>query len=202
MRLYLSNYREKKDNTIYSNAVDIYSLDDLKKAVQRDHIAPAMQDNYRKNEHFLNADCIMLDLDNTHSEDPDAWRTLDDIEETFPDVTFYYVKSRNYMKVKTKIDKKTGSPIQYEAREKYHIYFPLAVPIKSREEAHLLMLKVSALFPFFDLGAAKPEQFYFGILHPEGGRVEGLLHIDEYLNLLYNIYILQHNSLNFFLLYF
>ena len=182
MTIYTTRDREKQFNTIYPYKTIISGLSDLLTAAQFDHIAAQMKDDYRNKDNFIFCDCLVLDLDNTHSEDPDAWRTLDDIEDTFPDVTFYYVKSRNYMKVKTKIDKKTGSPIQYEAREKYHIYFPLAVPIKSRKEAHLLMLKVSALFPFFDLGAAKPEQFYFGILHPEGGRVEGLLHIDEYID--------------------
>ena len=181
MRLYLSNYREKKDNTIYSNAVDIYSLDDLKKAVLRDHIAPAMQDSYRKNEHFLNADCIMLDLDNTHTEDPDGWKTLDDITDAFPGVQFYYIHSRNHMKEKTKTAS-NGTVTHYAPRAKYHCYFPLSKTYTNKDEYEAIMLKAAGLFPFFDLSAAKPAQFFFGVSNPTGGTEAGEKTLDQYVN--------------------
>ena len=181
MYLYTSNKREKANNPFYPNRVEVNNLDDLLRVAKYDHIAPAMKDNHRKEDNFLSANCCMFDLDNTHSDEPDEWKTLDDVGDAFPDVKFYYTKSRNYMKEKQKLDKKTGEIIRFEPREKYHFYAPLSKEITDREGCKALMLKIAALFPYFDLAACRPEQFYFGISAPEGGDIEGSLTIDQYI---------------------
>ena len=176
-----SSLREHDYNTEYKKLVLFDNLETLKEAVIYDHIAPHMKDNKRGQDNFDYCKCIMMDLDNTHSEDPDTWRTLDDIQDAFPDVGFYYIHSRNYMKVKTKVNQENGEITQQEPREKFHLYFPLRQTIADRNTCRNLMLKIAALFPYFDLGAAKPEQFFYGVENPTGGTVEGELTIDEFI---------------------
>ena len=108
MRLSTSYDREKERNAYYPRRVAINSEADLAAAVKYDHIAGQMKNNHRAADDFISADCLMLDLDNTHSEDPEDWLSISDVMDAFPDVAFYAVKSRNYMKTKTKTDKKTG----------------------------------------------------------------------------------------------
>lgn len=178
--LRLAEYRENKTNTQYPNAATVKGLPDLLAAARKDHIAPAMRGDHRSKNNFLFADCVMLDLDNTHSDDPEEWRTVDDVVDAFPGVRFYYVHSRNHMKVKTKT-KDDGTVIHYEARPKYHFYFPLSSYYNEHDQYEAIMLKAAGLFPYFDLGAAKPAQFFYGIKDPSGGESEGEQELDTYL---------------------
>lgn len=179
MILYISQHRGDENNTLYENATPINSIEDLKAAVSRDHVAAEMKDGHRSSDNFVQSDCIQLDLDNTHSEDPADWKTIDDIAEAFPDVRFYYIQSRNYMKIKTKTTR-DGKTTHYEAREKYHCYFPLARSYCDFAEYTRVIMTAAGLFPFFDLNAAKPAQFFFGVEHPEGGEVTGGATLDSY----------------------
>lgn len=179
MTIYTANCRQNKKNIFYPHEARITNLNELLEAVSMDNIMSAMKNGQRSKENFLKTDGIYLDLDNTHSEDPETWKALDDIADALPEVEFYYVKSRNYMKVKQKTDK-AGNVTNYEAREKYHLYFPLKEEISSYTDAENLMLEVCGLFPFFDFGAAKPAQFFFGVEKPEGGQYDGQYTIDEY----------------------
>lgn len=180
MKLYLSDYRENATNVLYGTEMEINGLADLEKATQRDHIAAEMRENHRSSDNFIQADCIMLDLDNTHSDDPADWRSVDDVCDAFPGVPFYYVHSRNSMvpKVKTASD---GTVTHFEPREKLHFYFPLSHPYKDLKAYEKLMLEAAGTFPFFDLGAAKPAQFFFGVAKPGGGEETGDVYLDQYL---------------------
>ena len=178
---YAKGTRQIQKNVKYPDQLEIASQSDLMQVVQWDHIGPLMKGSHRKEVNYLEADVLLMDLDNSHSEDPDTWKTLDDIQDAFPDVCFYYVKSRNYMKVKTKEDD-AGNVIQLAPREKYHLYFPLRHSIDDREACSNLMLFVACVFPEFDLSAAKPEQFFFGVESPEGGLIDGDITIDEFIN--------------------
>ena len=180
MKLFISPHTQNVQNKWYSTETTISSLEELKQAAGRDHIAPKMRNNERGNENFIEADCIMLDMDNTHSNNPADWKTLDDITDTFPDVHFYYIKSRNYMKEKTRTSK-DGTVTHYEPREKFHFYFPLSRTITDFNEYEALMLKAAGLFPYFDLGAAKPAQFFFGVPNADGGEEAGDTTLDRFM---------------------
>lgn len=180
MKLYLAKFRGASENVHYKTEAEICTLGDLKRAVQLDHIAAAMKFNHRSSDNFQYSDCIMLDIDNTHSDNPEDWRTIDDIIDAFPGVAFYYIQSRNYMKVKEV--KRTDGRIEYqEPREKYHCYFPLSRTYTDFKEYETLMLKAAGLFPFFDLGAARPAQFFYGVEQPAGGAEEGNETLDDFL---------------------
>lgn len=164
--LYRSNTKQNKKNTIYSIKCEIESLDDLKKAVMYDHVSCAYKNNHRGKEDFISADCIMMDLDNTHSDDPDDWKTIDDIAESFPDVDFYYIESRNHMK-----PKKTEKGEVKEARPKYHIYFPCGQIIEDPEQYELIKGRVGALFPYFDSSTKDSARFFFAVPEARGGEI-------------------------------
>lgn len=181
MKMYLSNFRENASNTQYPNETTITDFQELLQAVKRDHIAPQMQNWHRGKDDFLQADCIMLDMDNTHSDDPADWQSIDDIIDAFPDVTFYYIQSRNHMKEKIKTAK-DGTVTRSEPRPKYHLYFPLARTYTSHSDYEAIMLKAAGLYPYFDLGAAKPAQFFFGVAEPAGGMEQGTQALDDYVN--------------------
>lgn len=190
MILYLSQYRGRQDNTHYPDGRQINSLDDLRWAAQFDHIAAQMRDDRRSNDNFISADAVMLDLDNTHSEDPENWKTVKDIEEAFPDVKFYYIRSRNHLKEKIRTDK-AGNKYHLAPREKDHVYFPLKKTYTNIAEIEQIMIRAAGLFCYFDLAAAKPAQFFFGVEVPEGGEVAGGLTLDQYLETVSNDEILD-----------
>ena len=84
MKLYVADYTGNPKNNVYPHCVEINSKRDFIQAVARDNMASQMKDGHRNTDNFLGCDCIMFDIDNTHTEDPGAWVTADDIGETFP----------------------------------------------------------------------------------------------------------------------
>lgn len=180
MIIHTSSVREVENNVFYNRSITINNLEDLKEAVKYDHIAGRMKNNRRGNLNFREADCLILDLDNSHSEDPAEWKSLDDISDAFPDVMFYAIQSRNYMKLKKKVNK-DGTVTQYEPREKFHIYFPLSSKV---DKAHYddLILSAAGVFLYFDLGAVDSSHFIYGVKEPQGVFIEGNLTIDQYLS--------------------
>lgn len=173
MKLYLSQFRQNEKNTIYKTACDVQTFDDLKKAAARDHLAVKMKGSYRgdADENFLFSDCIMLDCDNSHSDEREDWKTPDDVADAFPDVPFWFIYSRNHMKPKA------GK----EARPKFHCYFPLSCTCANFTEYEMLILTAVGLFPFFDVGAAKTAQFFYGVKDPDGGEMPGDVFLDTLL---------------------
>ena len=183
MQLYLSNTRQYERAVRFRQPARINCLQDLLQAAQYDHIFSQMRDNYRNGTNFLATNCLELDLDNTHSDDPDEWKSADDIAEAFPEVQLYYVYSRNHMKPKR--DKQGRI---HEPRPKMHAYMPLSHTIKDHDEAEQLMSAARMIMDhthgqehLFDQKAAHPEQMIYGVENPQGGEIEGDLCIDEYL---------------------
>lgn len=179
--LYTAKTREALKNTLYPDRRIIHNETEFIAAMIYDCIFCEVTDNRRNEGNFIGCDCVFLDLDNTHSTEPEEWKNLDDVMEALPDVQFYFVQSRNYMKAKKKTDKKTGEVTYQEPREKWHICFPLKNRATDYVNAKQIMRDAVGLFPFFDAGAAKPVQPMFGVAVPVGGCVEGELCLDEYM---------------------
>lgn len=114
MYLYYNNIREKKNNVKYPFKQEIHTLEDLKGVVCYDHVGAKYRNDHRSNENFIQTNCVMFDLDNSETENPNEWKKPDDIQMFFPDVPFYVSYSRNHMKQKG--DK--------APRPKFHVYFP------------------------------------------------------------------------------
>ena len=167
MTLYRNNKKQAVNYTYYNIKCEIESLSDLQNAVLYDHVSCAYQNNHRANEDFISADCVMMDLDNSHSDDPDEWKTIDDVAEAFPDVEFYYIESRNHMKAK-----KNGKGELKEARPKYHIYFPCGQLVNDPDQYELMKGRIGALFPYFDTKCKDIAHFFYAVPDAKGGVIE------------------------------
>ena len=180
MKLYTANCTGNAQNADYPNEIEIKTKGDFIRAMKRDHMTVQMQDHHRDTDNFLGCDCLMFDVDNTHSEDPDQWKTADDIGEALP-VHYMLVRSRNYMKEKRKKNRKTGQITISEPREKWHVYLPLAHRITAPAEFDQLIKNVLCLFPFLDPAAIDNARFFFGVDQPHVEFEQGDQFIDEYL---------------------
>lgn len=156
MKLYSSKSRQVAQNKYYPHKKEIHSSDDLAEVVAYDHVAASFKDNCRGNANFIQSDCSMFDVDNTHSDNPTEWVTPADLQEAFPGVGFYVCYSRNHMKAKG--DK--------APRPKFHVYFPDRV-FDGGEEYAAHKQRVCAYFTAFDPNAKDAARFFFGVECPQ-----------------------------------
>jgi len=171
MKLHIAETVQNQNAVVFPKEITVSTPDSLRIAASFDHMAAEMKDNYRNNDNFISADCLVADFDNDHSDDPVEWKTPDDLADELSDVHFYSVRSRNYMK------SKHGK----EPRGKWHIYFPCSKTITDFKELKQLHDKLSSLFNYIDKGGAKPAQMTFGVEDPHIEEYAGDMFIDEYL---------------------
>jgi hypothetical protein len=168
--LYLAGCRGNPANTIYPQKIDIIGLDSSKTAMQFDHVAAKFSNNHRDNDNFIKSDCLMLDIDNTDTDDPEYWIHPSHLREKFPNVAFLICYSRNHMRVKNGM-----SP-----RPKFHIYFPIKL-ITSRIVYANLKSATIKYCPRFDKNASDPARFFFGVKTPEIELFDGEILLDEFM---------------------
>ena len=169
--LYCSECQQNQYNKKYPIQKNISSCEDLKEAVRFDHICAACKDFERKNDNFLHADCSMFDIDNTESDNPSDWVTLETVRTVFPDVPFYVFYSRNHMKPK-------GNKAP---RPKFHVYFPHQA-VSSKENYKKLKEMVCAYFKAFDQNAKDVARFFFGVEQPQVEFVEGSVSLLDFMD--------------------
>ena len=83
--LYTSNSTGVASNCLYPNRAVITDPDGLVAAGKFDQVFARYKDNYRSIENFLESYVIPQDVDN-ESDDPNDWKTVEDLEEEFADV--------------------------------------------------------------------------------------------------------------------
>lgn len=170
MKIYYSNFRQNAHNSIYPHKVEIKRCEDMIKAASYDNTCAKCKDNYRKNDNFIEADCSMFDVDNTHSEKPEDWVYSENVKAMFPDVSFYVVYSRNHMKVKN------GKV----ARPKFHIYFEDKI-FTSKDEYTTHKQAVCNYFTAFDPKAKDAARFFFGVENPKVEYFEGNVLLSDFM---------------------
>ena len=138
-------------NCLYPHEVVVTGETTLKKAVSRDYVGAMYCNARRSNTNFLRADCVILDVDNTHSDDPRDWVEPLDVALAFPDVCFAVHYSRNHMK------ENHGKA----ARPRFHVLFPVEPVTDARHYCELKRL-VCEVFPLFDSNALDAGRFFFG----------------------------------------
>jgi len=158
------------NNTVYNMQRVIDTLEDLRQAVMYDHVAGTFRNNHRSIPDFINADCIIMDCDNDHSNNPADWLTTEKLAQRLPNVPYCIVYSRNHMK-----EKNGKSP-----RPKFHVYLMLSRIFTSAEDISGLKAKVLAVIPEFDRRAKDAARFIFGVESPVCEYHEGTQCIDEY----------------------
>ena len=157
-------------NCLYPNPVIVTDVGTMKQAAAFDHVCAAYRQNYRSIDNFLKADCLPMDCDNDHSDDPADWLTPFDVAMDFPGVGMIFVYSRNHMK-----QKGSRGP-----RPRFHVYF-ICNEITDVKFYAELKDRLIADFPYFDDGAKDSARFLFGVNDAAVEVYDGEITIDEFL---------------------
>lgn len=138
-------------NCLYPQKCEIQSANDLQKAVKFDHVCAAFKQNHRSRENFLASNVIVMDCDNTHSENPADWMTGEKLLAALPGIAMAVVPSRNDRKSKN----------SKCARPRFHAYFMIPLTNDGKQYA-AWKRAVYQQFPFFDKGALDAARFIYG----------------------------------------
>lgn len=149
--LYRSNCLEVPENCTYPHKVEVTGKDSLIEAVKHDYVCAEYQGNYRSNDNFIGSDCLPVDCDNDHSDDPEEWVYPSDVANAFPGVAFAVHYSRNHMKKKG--DK--------APRPKFHVFFAIDRITDPGQYSEMKKL-VNSIFPYFDTKALDAARFFSG----------------------------------------
>lgn len=168
--LYRSNCLEVPENCTYPHKVEVTGKDSLIEAVKHDYVCAEYQGNYRSNDNFIGSDCLPVDCDNDHSDDPEEWVYPSDVATAFPSVAFAVHYSRNHMKTK-------GGKV---ARPKFHVFFAIDRVTEPGQYSEMKKL-VNTIFPYFDTKALDAARFFFGTKEPEVEIFDGPMTLTTFL---------------------
>lgn len=154
-----AEHRQNKEYPVYfqQQPTIIRSVEALANAVHSAHLPVELKEGYRKDENFISSNVIILDLDNSHSENEEEWILPDLIQHQLQGIQFYCCPSRNHLKDKTD----TAGAI-HKARPKYHLYFPIRNTITDPTEYKDRLQALSVLLDplHLDCNAQKVSQMY------------------------------------------
>lgn len=168
--LYRSNCLEVPENCTYPHKVEVTGKDSLIEAVKHDYVCAEYQGSYRSNDNFIGSDCLPVDCDNDHSDDPEEWVYPSDVATAFPSVAFAVHYSRNHMKTK-------GGKA---ARPKFHVFFAIDRVTEPGQYSEMKKL-VNTIFPYFDTKALDAARFFFGTKEPEVEIFDGPMTLTTFL---------------------
>lgn len=174
IRLYYADCAGVPGNCSYPHEAVIEDTASLRRAVSRDYVCVAYKNSYRANANFRTTNCLGMDCDNDHSDNPEDWITPEHVRSAFPDTTFAVHFSRNNMK-----EKRGKAP-----RPKFHVLF-LIDEITDPDEYSDLKKRVSAVFPYFDTRALDAARFFYGTETPQAEFCAGSITLNECLELYY-----------------
>lgn len=165
---------QAKNPNGYTKAFTIQQGDTatLSMAVSFDNCPAKYKDGYRKTENFIQADCILADIDNSHSDIPTEWITEKDVEKALQGISFYWYPSRNDMKAKN-----GKAP-----RPKRHFIFPINM-VKAANEytAHMKWLIESFPNLHFDKAVKGASQLNFGVENADVHYINGTMNLSEFI---------------------
>lgn len=149
--VYTANCVNNSANCLYPNKMLITDKDSFIASTKMDHVTAKYKGNYRSKDNFEYSDCIPLDCDNDHSDNPDDWVTPFDLALLIPGVSFAASYSRNHMKVK-------GNKSE---RPRFHVFFPIDT-VTDVETYTELKRKIATFVPYFDTNALDSARFLYG----------------------------------------
>lgn len=170
-KLYSSVCRENSSNCSYPNSIDVVDEAALASAVSHDYVGAKYKGNYRKKENFEESNCLIMDCDNNHTDNPDEWVSISTLKRDFPEVTFAIHYSRNNMKPK---DGKT-------ARPKFHVFFPID-NVNNSDKYSAMKEQVLMIAPYFDNKAKDAARFFFGTENPKVEIISGTKNLTQFLS--------------------
>ena len=168
--MYYADCVGNETNCLYPHGIDITDKKSFEQAVSHDYVCAEYKGGYRSNDNFIRSNCLAVEVDNDHSENPEDWVTPVDVAKALPNVSFAVHYSRHHMKPKN------GKP----ARPKFHAFFSID-PIEDYEEYSELKKLINRIFPYFDKGAMDAARFFFGTKDPSVEFFDGDLTLTQFL---------------------
>jgi hypothetical protein len=169
--LYSADFIGNPGNCSYPHKTVVMDADRMRDAVSHDYVCAEYKNHYRNSDNFLSADCLPVDCDNDHSEDPKDWITPADVLEAFPGVSLAIHYSRFNQR------EKNGKP----ARPKFHVLFPIDRVTDAALYSDMKKL-VNSIFPYFDTKALDAARFFFGTQEPNVELYPGRMNLTDFLN--------------------
>lgn len=169
--IYSADVTGNPGNCSYPHKHVILDEDSLKAAICHDYVCAEYKNSYRNGDNFIGSDCLPVDCDNDHSENPDDWVTPDDIMQAFPGVSFAIHYSRYNNR------EKNGKA----ARPKFHVLFPIEYVSDASLYSDMKKL-VNSIFPYFDTQALDAARFFFGTTTADVALYPGRMNLTEFLD--------------------
>ena len=169
--IYSADVTGNPGNCSYPHKHVILDEASLKSAISHDYVCAEYRNSYRNGENFIGSDCLPVDCDNDHSENPADWMTPEDVMQAFPGVTFAIHFSRFHNR------EKNGKA----ARPKFHVLFPIEHCTDAALYSDMKKL-VNSIFPYFDTQALDAARFFFGTATAEVALYPGRMNLTEFLN--------------------
>jgi len=169
--IYSADVTGNPGNCSYPHKQVILDEAGLRAAISHDYVCAEYRNCYRNNDNFIGSDCLPVDCDNDHSDNPADWITPDDVMQAFPGVSFavHYSRFNNR--------EKNGKA----ARPKFHVLFPIAYCNDAALYSDMKKL-VNSIFPYFDTKALDAARFFFGTAAAEVALYPGRMNLTEFLN--------------------
>jgi len=175
-KIYYSNCIQQYNNCLYPNEVDVIDIESLKKAVSHDYVCAKYKDNYRSIDNFISSNCVGVDFDNDHSNNPDDWITSTSIKEMFSGVPYLVHYSKSHMKPKVGKGK-----TEYGPRPRFHVIF-LIDEITNADEYKAIKERLYDYCPLIDPNAKDSARFLAGTAEPLVEYHEGTITLNNFLD--------------------
>lgn len=171
--MYTADCTGNQANCLYPHEHRICDGAMLAAAAVRDQTFARYKNNYRSIENFMESDVIPMDVDNDHTDDPEKFIDMEDLEKKFEDVDLIIIPSRHHMKPKG----------EKGIRPRFHVLFP----VQSYRDPVMYAAVKTALqkkYSFFDDNALDAARFFFGSTVSLDDIIwhEGFLQVDEILD--------------------
>jgi hypothetical protein len=144
----------------------------LANAVEFDNCLAEYKDGYRAGKCFKAANVVMVDVDNTFSDDPARWISPADVAGALAGVLMYQYPSRNNM-----LPKDGKAP-----RPKFHTLLPIEPTTDVNVFTGYMKTMISRFPQFhFDEKVKSPAQLNFGVAGAEVTYIDGAKNLTEFL---------------------
>lgn len=168
--VFSANCLGQENNCLYPNRMRVTDAASLAAAVSRDYVCAEYKGSYRSNVNFITSNCMAVDFDNDHSEDPALWVRPEDVRTAFPDVTMGFHYSRHHLKPKH------GKP----PRPKFHVMLEID-PVTDADTYSRMKRQIAAFFPQVDPKALDAARFFYGTKDATVEFYPGTKKLNEYL---------------------
>ncbi|MCQ9371198.1 phage/plasmid primase, P4 family [Corynebacterium sp. 35RC1] len=170
MTMFTAQVAGQHNNAHYPNPHTVTTAADLEAVARLDHVVAQYVGGRRSAGNFVTSNCLVMDVDNSHTENQAEWLTPASLTNRLAGVALMTATSRNHQRTK-------GAQ---SARPRFHVYFPIN-PVTDAEAYAGLKKQLAARFEFFDPNAIDAGRFIYGHNDPSITVVEGERTIDAWL---------------------